>query len=114
MALNWDDLYLNWIPKVMATKSTGEYYAELMLLCSQLRDGHTNVYPREQLDVFSKPPMRTGLVEGHAMIFEVMSPSLEKLGVHAGMEILAVDGVPAVEYGKRSVEPYRALRPAGS
>ncbi len=108
VALNWDALYLNWIPKVMATKSTGEYYAELMLLCSQLRDGHTNVYPPEQLDVFSKPPMRTGLVEGHVMTLEVMSSSLEKLGIHAGIEILAVDGVPAVEYGKRSVEPYQS------
>ena len=75
--LDWDDLYLKTIPKVLATRSTGEYYQEMMRLCALLGDGHTNVYGPSRLNVTAKPPMRTGLVEGHVMILDARSPSLE-------------------------------------
>ena len=35
-AIGWDRLYLEWIPKVQAAKTTGEYYRQLMLLCARL------------------------------------------------------------------------------
>ena len=49
------------IPKVLATKSTAEYYQEMMRLCARLNDGHTNVYPPDQSSLSAKPPLRTGL-----------------------------------------------------
>ncbi len=105
--LNWDDLYLKTIPKVLATRSTAEYYRQLMRLCARLSDGHTNVYPPDQLNL-ARPPWRTGLVEGHVMILDARSPSLEARDMRAGVEILEVDGVPAVEYARRDVEPYQS------
>jgi carboxyl-terminal processing protease len=108
VVLNWDQLYLDWIPRVLATKSTTAYYRELMLLCARLSDGHTNVYAPPQSDITAKPPLRTGLVEGRVMILDVRSPSLEAQGVRAGMEIAAVDGEPAHDYARREVEPYQS------
>lgn len=96
VALDWDKLYLDSIPKVIATKSTEEYYAELMRLCARLQDGHTNVYPPEQLDTSAKPPIRTGLVQNRVMILEATSASLEQTGIRPGIEILSVDGVSAI------------------
>jgi carboxyl-terminal processing protease len=107
VALNWDQMYLDWIPRVLATKSTTDYYRELMLLCARLSDGHTNVYAPPQSDINAKPPLRTGLIEGRVVVQEVRSPTLEARGVHPGMEIVAVDGEPARDYARREVEPYQ-------
>jgi carboxyl-terminal processing protease len=101
-------MYLDWIPRVLATKSTTDYYRELMLLCVRLNDGHTNVYAPSESDINAKPPLRTGLVEGRVMILEVRSPTLEAKGVHAGMEIVSVDGEAAQTYARRDVEPYQS------
>ena len=106
--LDWDNVYLQTIPKVLATKSTAEYYQEMMRLCARLGDGHTNVFGPNQLDRSAKPPLRTGLVEGHVMILDAGSPSLEARDIRAGVEILEVDGVPVIEYARRDVEPYQS------
>jgi hypothetical protein len=46
--LDWDALYLSYIPKVRATKGTLEYYQVLSELTARLKDGHTGVgYPRQ-------------------------------------------------------------------
>jgi carboxyl-terminal processing protease len=108
VALHWDQMYLDWIPRVLSTKSTTDYYLQLMLLCAQLNDGHTNVYLPVEADLSSKPPLRTGLIEGRVMIQAVRSPSLEARGVQAGMQILAVDGEPVLDYANREVEPYQS------
>jgi len=106
--LDWDNVYLQTIPKVLATKSTAEYYQEMMRLCARLGDGHTNVFGPNQMNLSAKPPLRTGLVEGHVMILDASSPSLEARDIRAGVEILEVDGVPAIEYARRDVEPYQS------
>src|SRR5690349_1443491 len=41
--VNFDSLYLAYIPKVRQTKSTFEYYRVMQELVAYLRDGHTNV-----------------------------------------------------------------------
>jgi carboxyl-terminal processing protease len=96
VALHWDKLYLDWIPRVLATKSTTDYYRQLMLLCARLSDGHTNVYAPMQSDLNAKPPLRTGLIEGRIMTQEARSPALNARAVRAGMEIVEVDGEPAL------------------
>jgi len=108
VTLHWDQLYMDWIPRVLATRSTTDYYRELMLLCARLGDGHTNVYAPSQSNMSAKPPLRTGLVEGRVLILEVGSPALEAQGVRAGMEIAAVDGEPTLAYARREVEPYQS------
>src|SRR4051794_7979899 len=108
IALDWDALYLQAIPKVLEAKSTAEYYRELQRLCARLADGHTNVYSPEKLDDAGRPPLRAGLVEGHVLVLDPRSPTLEARDIRAGVEILEVDGVPVLEYARRDIEPYQS------
>jgi hypothetical protein len=106
--LDWDGLYLQSIPRVLGANSTRVYYRELVLLCARISDGHTNVFPPEQLNISAKPPLRTGLIEGHVLVLEVMSPLLEAQGIRAGMEIVSVDGEDVLQYANREVAPYQS------
>jgi carboxyl-terminal processing protease len=106
--LDWDKLYLETIPRVLATKSTLEYYHELIKLCAQLADGHTNIILPDQLST-TIPPLRTALVEGHVLILEVLSDSLKARGLKTGTEILEIDGQQAIAYAKQNIEPYQSV-----
>ena len=39
--INWDSTYRAYIPKVLATKNTWEYYLVMARFCALLKDGHT-------------------------------------------------------------------------
>ncbi|MGZ3183408.1 MAG: S41 family peptidase [Telluria sp.] len=106
--LDWDRLYLAYLPKVRATKSTAEYYRVLMELCAQLKDGHTNVYPPQQAaaEFYGRPLMRMQLAEGRVFVKSVFSPELTAQGVVPGLEITSVDGVPSAQYRARELAPF--------
>src|SRR5688572_26488808 len=42
--INWDSAYQAFIPQVLATKNTYEYYRVMERFCALLKDGHTNIY----------------------------------------------------------------------
>ncbi|MBD1395475.1 S41 family peptidase [Mucilaginibacter glaciei] len=107
---DWNQTYLDYIPKVQTTKSTAEYYRVLMNFYAQLKDGHTNVYPPDSLSTqfYSRPPMRTELIEGRVFITEVSSDSLYKAGVQPGLEIVKIDNEPVIDYSDRVVKPYQS------
>lgn len=108
--LDWDALYMQYIPQVQQAKTTIEYYRVLSEMCAQLHDGHTNVYPpRELFDkVFARPALRTRKVEGRVMITKVSDPKLEAQGVVPGLEILAIDRVPVMQYAEERIAPYQS------
>jgi C-terminal processing protease CtpA/Prc len=102
--LDWDALYLEYLPRVRKTKSTFEYYRTLQEFCAKLRDGHTNVYlPRELAESIGRPGLRTALVEGKVLVIEVSDPDL---AIEPGSEIVAIDGVPVKQYAQERVVPY--------
>ncbi|TQK06870.1 S41 family peptidase [Herbaspirillum sp. SJZ107] len=107
-AIDWDRLYLEYLPKVRATRSTAEYYKVLMALCARLQDGHTNVYPGPQLrnTMMAKPLLSTHLVEGRVLVRKVFDPALQARGIVPGTEVLEVDGQPVTEYAMRELAPY--------
>jgi carboxyl-terminal processing protease len=109
-ALDWDALYLAYLPKVRRTRSTLEYYRVLMELNAKLNDGHTNVFPpgavEEQL--YSRPLVRTRLVEEKVLILRVDDEALTRDGIVPGAEVVAVDGVPVRKYGEEQIAPYQA------
>jgi len=47
--VDWGQTYLTFLEKVEATSTTEDYYRVLMQLAPLLRDGHTNIYPPEEL-----------------------------------------------------------------
>jgi carboxyl-terminal processing protease len=106
--LDWDQLYLDYLPKVRATKSTAEYYKVLMELCAKLKDGHTNVYPSDQIwdSHMASPLLRPQLVENRVLVRDVYDPALRAQGVVPGVEITAIDGVPVKTYAEREIAPY--------
>lgn len=106
--LDWDKTYLDFLPQAMAAETTHDYYEVLMRLAPLLHDGHTNIYPPQEItqQFYARPPLRTELIEDRVLVHEVLSPTLEKLGVHAGDEIVAIDGEPVHEYTQQKVRPY--------
>ncbi|MCA0231929.1 MAG: hypothetical protein LCH91_15775 [Bacteroidetes bacterium] len=109
--LDWDRLYLEFLPKIRATKSTVEYLYILKLFCAQLHDGHTDVWANDPKlkDLTSlRPPFRTVLIEDKVFVQEVQHDSLEKTGIHPGLEVINIDGLPVKEYAELYVRPYQS------
>ena len=105
--LDWDKVFLEYIGKVSAAETTRDYYDVLMRLAPLLQDGHTNIFPPEQLvdQFYARPPVRTALIEDRVIVLGVNSPSLEK-SVRMGDEIVAIDGMPVKAYAEQRVAPY--------
>lgn len=108
--LDWDKLYLEYLPKVRQAKTTLEYYRALTELCAQLKDAHTNVnYPNELRDeVFARPLIATRLLEGRTFIRLVMDEKLKQDGMVPGLEIVEVNGVPVRQYAEINIKPYQS------
>ncbi len=105
--LDWDALYLSYLPRVRQTKTTKEFYNVLEEFLAKLKDGHTNLtYPKELHDeVYARPLLRTRLVEERVLVVRA-DESLRREGVAPGLEVVAVDGVPVREYAERRVMPF--------
>lgn len=102
--LDWDEAYRLCIPKVIAARDTYSYYNLLREFLAKLKDGHTDVnLPislREAKEV--KPPLATGLVEGKVVIWRQPIPDTANLGFRLGDVIERIDGLDAVEYGRKT------------
>lgn len=111
--VNWDALYLEYIPKVRQTKSTLEYYRVLQELCAKLRDGHTNVYMPEALwkETGARPLIRTSLIEDKVLIIGVFGDDLKQNGIETGQEIVEIDGVSVKKYAEQ-IAPYQSVSTA--
>lgn len=92
--LDWDQAYLDFIPMVLETEDTASYYRVLMRFAALLQDGHSSVTPPQALHAqfFSRPPLRSALVDADVVIMEIRSPVLEALGLDVGDRVIAIDG----------------------
>lgn len=105
--LDWDSLYVSYLPKVVATRSTQEYYNSLQSMMALLNDGHTGVFFSEELrELYTRPSIFTKLVQDKVIITEVIDPKLTKLGLVPGTEIIQVNGEDVKAYVAREVRPY--------
>ncbi|SEO57040.1 Tricorn protease C1 domain-containing protein [Mucilaginibacter gossypiicola] len=108
--IDWNQTYLDYLPKVTATKTTADYYKVLISFYALLKDGHTNVYFPDALagQFYSRPPFRTQLIEGRVFVTQVFSDSLFKTGIQPGLELLKIDGEPVIDYAEKNVKPYQS------
>jgi len=105
--LNWDQTYRDFIPKVLATHSTVEYYRVLQSFYAQLEDGHTGVYTPEQLEgKISRLPLRTRLIDGHLLVIGSRNLGTDLQGLHPGDEVLTINAEPAISWAERNVAPF--------
>ncbi|QIP12937.1 hypothetical protein G8759_10035 [Spirosoma aureum] len=109
--IDWDKLYLEYLPKIRATRSTVDYLHVLESFCAQLHDGHTDVWASDPIladSVARRPPIRPMLVEDKVLVLDVTQDSLEKTGIRPMLEIIRIDGTPVREYADRYVRPYQS------
>lgn len=106
--LDWDQKYFEFIPKVLATKSTLKYYKVLEMLCANLKDGHTNIYmPREvSSEIYAKPAITPRLIENKVILIAIFDEKLKQEGLKLGQEILKIDGIPVKEYAEKNILPF--------
>lgn len=105
--LDWNKAYMTYLGKVLAAPTTEAYYRIMMEVAPLLRDGHTNIYPPEELRdrLYARPPLLTALVEGKVLVTEVRSPALAGR-IRAGDEIVAIGGQPVKAYAEANVARY--------
>lgn len=106
-ALDWDALYVAFLPRVRAARSTAEYYRVLQELCAKLQDGHSTIIMPEAYwkTRIGRPGLQTRFVEGRVMVNRVWDPELEKQGIARGMEIVKIDGLETRAYAEKYVIP---------
>jgi C-terminal processing protease CtpA/Prc len=106
--VDWDRLYMEYLPQVRAAQTTADYYRVMMRFAASLRDGHTNVYPPKELnDTFNgNVALGTQLVHDMVLVTGIYDPALAAQGIRVGAEILSIDGQPVREYAESAVAPY--------
>jgi C-terminal processing protease CtpA/Prc len=103
--LDWDGAYLEFIPRVLASESTYDYYRELRRFIALLEDGHTGVnYPQALGNRESYPWILVRNVEDRAVVVNVGRGLEAEIPVNSIIEM--VDGVPASDYAAAYQLPY--------
>ena len=97
--LEWDKSYLEFLPKVLKTKNTTEYYLVLQKFLFQLKDGHTGVwFPKQVMDkIWRSPDVKIRLIENKVIITD---KGISLSNVDIGDEITQVEGIEVHKYAK--------------
>jgi C-terminal processing protease CtpA/Prc len=108
--LDWNQTYVEFLPKVRATTSTEEYYRVLMRFAALLKDGHTNVYPPGPIQdaFYGGPALSTQLVENAVVVTGVDDPALLAQRWRVGDVLLKIDGEDVRHYAEREIAPYQS------
>jgi carboxyl-terminal processing protease len=104
--INWDKTYQEYIPKVLATNTTYDYYQELTKMMALLQDGHSNVYYNSP--DYGRPPLRTKLIENKVLVTNIYNDTLISKNITVGDEILEINNINTLEYGKKNIMPYQS------
>ncbi|MEM7702631.1 MAG: S41 family peptidase [Pseudomonadota bacterium] len=108
--LDWDAEYRAMIPRVMASKSTYEYYRLLKAFVAKLEDGHANVYfpnVSEFNDGRSNvPAVNYQWIEERLILDYVAGEEFGSAGVTRGDEIIGFNGMPIREYADKEHRPF--------
>ena len=103
--INWDSTYQAYIPTVLATKTTYDYYRVLERFCALLKDGHTDISPPWSLYGYSTyVPVRFVLIDQKPYVTRVLKGLSDTVPV--GSELLTVKGQPVRQYLDSDVFPY--------
>ncbi len=103
--VNYDDLYKNYLTKVINEENDYKYYRILQKFCAELKDGHTNVYmPNSLRKKEFYPPLRIRRIKNEIYIINIGKSYIDE--VPRGSKILKVNGQKVLKYLNDSVYPY--------
>ncbi|MEM7585193.1 MAG: S41 family peptidase [Acidobacteriota bacterium] len=104
--LDWDQVLIEYLPKIRGAESTYAYYGHLRRMIALLQDGHTNVYGPDDLQRYT-PPVRLVGVAGRAVVQRVSEPAqildprvreeMKAAALVPGEEVVRIDGRPIRE-----------------
>lgn len=102
-AQNYDSICRAELPDLVNTQSDEEFGQKLQLFANRLKDGHTSI--GFSADV-AYAPISHKRIGDKVFVTAVYSDEYTRQGVRRGTELIAVDGIPVIEYGNRFVAPY--------
>lgn len=106
--LDFDKAYREFIPKVLATETTYEYYRELMKFNALLQDGHTNIYLPKGLSLKYVDWPAINITEAnHQAVVSKVDLKLQT-EIPLGSTIISVEGVDLENHLKTNIMPYIA------
>ena len=103
--VDWDSAYQSFIPRVLATPNTFEYYRELKRFCALLNDGHTDVWAPNSLyveGVFIRLIFQR--LGDQIVVSNVAKSEAQKVPI--GSVLIQVDGQPADAFFEEQIMPY--------
>jgi carboxyl-terminal processing protease len=113
--LDWDQVLVEYLPKVQKAESTFEYYRLLRQCLALLHDGHTEAWGPSR-EAFDQPPIRLAPVNGKAVIVAValadkikqpvLKEQLLRAELKVGEEVAEVDGRPVQDIVRQDLYPY--------
>lgn len=104
--VNWDEEYQKFIPQVLATKNTFEYYRVMERFSALLKDGHTDItYPAGLFRTAMDSPELALAEASHQAIVIIVAKSLEEK-IPLGSRVIAVDDLPLETHLSNQVFPF--------
>jgi len=104
-AQDFDSICRAELPNIVNTASDEEFSQQLQLLANRLHDGHTSI--NFSADV-TYAPISQRRIGDKVFVTGVYSDEYTRKGVKKGTEIIAINGMPVIDYGNKYVVPYIA------
>jgi carboxyl-terminal processing protease len=104
--INWDSAYQAFIPKVLATKNTWNYYLALKEFAALLHDGHTGVQESFSLYHYSSRYKFINFENYNKRFFVTNIDMADSSKVPLGSELLSIDQMPLADYLRINIFPY--------
>ncbi len=102
-AQDYDSICRTELPELVNTATDEEFSQKLQLLANRLNDGHTSI--NYSADV-TYAPISQKRFGDKVFVTGVYSDEYTRKGVKKGTEIIAINGMPVIEYGNKFVVPY--------
>src|SRR6185312_948085 len=103
--INWDSAFAAFIPKVLTTKNTWDYYLVLKQFAALLKDGHTDIM--EPGSLYNASRYKFSDIEWIYDHFYITNIDIrDRAKVPLGSEVLTVNDTPVINYVKNNIIPY--------
>lgn len=102
--INWDSAYQAYIPKILASRNTYEYYQELVRFAALLKDGHTDIQtPWNLFTGSTNTQVNFEYIEGKVIVRNIIEE--DSTIVPFASEVISVNQIPIQKYLETEIFP---------